>query len=321
MIDVIIEDRTQQTPIWIDVVSPTSEELKEISKIYSLQSHQIEDCMEPEHLPKYEKIGKTSFIIVRYFDETCSLESTSIQSMTRKLAVFIGDRFLVSIHRQQPNFLVPLLEEYKGKKDTVFLQQALFEVFASAVETYYKPLEAIELNIHAFEEAILKSQKSLTTWDVVFRTKCRLNVIKRLLWHTSDAIQKFVPYTEANLPAKQDLCERIDKLRFFADSLIEDLDSLLNIQMSLESHRSTEASQRTNDIMRTLTIFSAFFLPLNFIVGIYGMNFEFMPELKWKYGYATILLLLLSIAFGIFVWFWKSGWIRPMKHETKDFKT
>jgi magnesium transporter len=240
--------------------------------------------------------------------------------MTRKLAVFIGDRFLLSIHRQEPNFLTAILEKYRSNNDNVYLQMLLFEIFACAVETYYKPLEAIELTIHGFEEAILRSQKSPKSWEVVFRTKCRLNVIRRVLWHSSDAIQKFVPYTEANMPAKQDLSERIDKLRFFADSLIEDLDSLLNIQMSLESHRSTEASQRTNDIMRTLTIFSAFFLPLNFIVGVYGMNFENMPELKWRYGYALTWILLISVAFTILLWFWKSGWVRTKHDKNEDFK-
>lgn len=66
--------------------------------------------------------------------------------------------------------------------------------------------------------------------------------------------------------------------------------------------------------MKVLTVFSAFFLPLNFIVGVYGMNFDFMPELHWKYGYAGVWGLLLGTSLEIFVWFYRAGWVNS-KHD------
>lgn len=128
-------------------------------------------------------------------------------------------------------------------------------------------------------------------------------VIKRLLWHAHNTVQKFVPHTESNQPQRQNLTERIDSLQFFADSLMDDLTSLLNIQISLTQNR-------TNDVMKVLTVFSAFFLPINFIVGVYGMNFHHMPELDWKYGYLFVWGVILSTVSWIYFWFWRRGWLR-----------
>ena len=82
------------------------------------------------------------------------------------------------------------------------------------------------------------------------------------------------------------------------DKVFENVNNLLNLSMSF-------ASQRTNEVMKVLTLFSAFFLPLTFLVGIYGMNFEFMPELGKKWGYPAVLLLMVLITLVIYFWFKK----------------
>ena len=86
-----------------------------------------------------------------------------------------------------------------------------------------------------------------------------------------------------------------------ADELVDDINSLLNFHLSL-------LQNRTNDIIRTLTIITVFFIPLTFLVGLYGMNFKFMPELGWKWAYPGIWGLMLGISAGIFFWIRKKGW-------------
>jgi magnesium transporter len=104
-------------------------------------------------------------------------------------------------------------------------------------------------------------------------------------------------------PVYQDLKENAESYHFWADQLHEDLIALLGIHVTLASHR-------TNEVMRVLTVFSAFFLPLTFIVGIYGMNFEAMPELRSKYGYPAVLLIMLGVSTAIFIWFRRRVWLR-----------
>jgi len=92
------------------------------------------------------------------------------------------------------------------------------------------------------------------------------------------------------------------KLQNIYDTLFENMNQLVMIYFSI-------SSQRTNEIVRVLTVFSVFFMPLTFIVGIYGMNFEFMPELKMKLGYPGVMALMGLITLGIYVWFKKRGWL------------
>jgi magnesium transporter len=101
-----------------------------------------------------------------------------------------------------------------------------------------------------------------------------------------------------NKSALQDLKDRLLQLILKYDEVLENANNLLNSYHSVNS-------KKTNDTIKLLTVFSAFFLPLTFIVGIYGMNFENMPELTWKYGYFMALFMMLIISVFIFIWFRK----------------
>ena len=111
-------------------------------------------------------------------------------------------------------------------------------------------------------------------------------------------------------PLFQDLKDAIDSLFFYADELLESVNGLVNLHVSMSSQRTNEASHRSNEVMRVLTVFSIFFMPLNFIAGIYGMNFEHMPELKTSWGYPVVLLSMGFITAAIYLWARRKGWIR-----------
>lgn len=299
MIQNVLQESSPDEPRWVDVVDPSKTELDLLAQTYSLHATSVQDCLQPMHLPKHELLEDTTFLIIRSYDETCQAESDTVQAMTRKLAFFLGNHFLISIHRQDQLFLQNLRTKYQKKRPSnVYLQVILLEILMAAVETYHKPLEDMEERIQLYENAVLTDRGQAGIWEDIFRTKCRLMVIKRMLWHSLNTVQKFIPYSSANLPLYQDLKERIESLQFFADSLLDELNNLLNIQISL-------ASNRTNEVMRVLTVFSVFFMPLHFIVGLYGMNFEFMPEVHWRYGYFLAWGMILGVTSVIYVWFRK----------------
>ena len=97
--------------------------------------------------------------------------------------------------------------------------------------------------------------------------------------------------------------EEADRLQTWADELLESATHLMNLELNV-------ASQRTNEVMRVLTVFSAFFLPLTFIAGVYGMNFRRMPELEHRLGYPLVLSAMLLTVLGIWAWFRRKGWLR-----------
>jgi magnesium transporter len=101
----------------------------------------------------------------------------------------------------------------------------------------------------------------------------------------------------------RDVQENAESYHFYADELLDDANTLLSVELALASHR-------TSEVMRVLTVFSVFFLPLTFIVGVYGMNFEFMPELRHRWGYPAVLAGMAVVTLAIYRWFRHRGWLR-----------
>lgn len=302
MIDEIRTEGDPPVPLWLDVKDPAASELHDLGQRYRLHPALVEDCLDPLHLPKHEQNGDVTFLIVRAFDAAAPVGETSVQALTHEVAVFLGNRFLITAHRGDQRFLEPTLRKYRACQEPVYLLVVMLEVLMAAVETYNAPLEDAEAQVHAFEAAILTDDRDAAHWDKIFRTQARLTVIKRMLFHTLSAVQRFVPRSDRNLALCQDLRERIESLAYLADSLLEDLRNLLAVQLSL-------AANDTNDVMRTLAMYSVFFMPLSFIVGVYGMNFDEIPELHFQHGYLAVWLTMAAISLGLFRWFRKKRWL------------
>ncbi len=103
-------------------------------------------------------------------------------------------------------------------------------------------------------------------------------------------------------PALQDVKDQHLKIVTLYNQILEDVNNLMNLYMSF-------AAKKTNDVVKVLTIFSVFFMPLTFIVGIYGMNFKFMPELDSKWGYPVVILVMVIVTLMIYLWFKKKKWL------------
>jgi magnesium transporter len=295
--------------IWLDVVNPTREELANIARQYGLHSTSVEDSLDPEHLPKYERIGAVTFIIVRAFDEAATRECSTIQEMTRKVAVFYSTDFLLTIHRTDQPFLAALIEKYQSpppvgaERRRSFLPRVLIEIINGAIETYEKPLGEAENAIDKFEATVFGEQELSGLLQRIYTEKRRVTQMRRMLSHTLDVVQRLVPASEPTAPLFQDLRENAESMYAYAEDLVEDVNNLLSIQLALASHR-------TNEVVRVLTVFSVFFLPLTFIVGIYGMNFDFMPELRQHWGYPAVMGAMGLVTLVIYLWFRRRGWLR-----------
>ncbi|MGH7508054.1 MAG: magnesium transporter CorA family protein [Gemmatimonadales bacterium] len=295
---------------WLDVVQPTREELGAVARQYGLHSTSVEDSLDPEHLPKYERIGAITFTIVRAMDAAAARDSSTVQEMTRKVAIFYGADFLITIHRTEQPFLTRLIEKYRtatappgAERRKSFLPRLLIELINGAIDTYGKPLEEAEIAIDKFEATVFGDQELGGLLRRIYTEKRRATQMRRMLSHTLDAVQRLVPASEPTAPLYQDLRENAESMHSYAEELVEDVNNLLSIQLALASHR-------TNEVVRVLTVFSVFFLPLTFIVGVYGMNFEFMPELRERWGYPAVWLMMGAVTTAIYLWFRRRGWLR-----------
>ena len=306
-----IVSSTEPPFTWVDVVDPTRAELADVARRYNLHPTSVEDSLEPEHLPKYERIGSTTFIIVRAIDTDAPGHCSTLHELTRKVAIFYGTDFLITIHRTEQPFLTEIIEEYRStapppgveERRKGFLPRLLIYIVNGAIATYQKPLEDAEAAIDMFEATVFGEHEFAGLLRRIYLVKRRVTLMRRMLSHTLDAVKKLVPGSEPTAPLYQDLRENAESMHFYADELLEDVNNLLSIQLALASHR-------TNEVVRVLTVFSVFFLPLTFIVGIYGMNFQYMPELRERWGYPAVLAAMGFVTLVIFLWFRRRGWLR-----------
>jgi magnesium transporter len=289
---------------WIDVIAPTPEELQELATRHGLPATAVEDCLDPEHLPKYERFNDSAFLILRVHDPAAPRSAGTVQELTRKIALFMRPELALTVHRVDLPGIAAVRERFSGPAaeqcSAVALMSALVK---ETLNSYDKPLQQSEDEIDAFEEALFRPELATPPLERIHVLKRRVSLIKRMLWQTQGVIVRMTPSGERTQPVYQDLRENTESYHFWADQLQEDLNNLLGMHVTMASHR-------TNEVMRVLTVFSAFFLPLTFIVGVYGMNFVHMPELAKRWGYPAVLVLMALVCLVIFIWFRRRGWLR-----------
>ena len=290
---------------WIDVYDPALEELLELARRYGLHETSVEDCLDPEHLPKHERIGETTFLILRVFDQQSSERAANVQQLTRKIALFLRHDLAITIHRVDLPLMQDLRHRFAGQGPEAACTplELLSGLLRGALASYEKPLTGAEESVDQFEEGLFRAGAETPSLPRIHYLKRRVSLMKRMLWHTVGVTQRLTPTGERTQPVYQDLRENAESYHFWADELLEEVNNLLGIHVAMASHR-------TNEVMRVLTVFSAFFLPLTFIVGVYGMNFDWMPELRERWGYPAVLGLMTIVSLVIFIWFRRRGWLR-----------
>ncbi len=292
---------------WIDVSSPTAEELKGLSRDYGLHPTSIRDCLEPQHLPKFEKIGPRKFIILRYLDDKAlkKIENDTVVELTRKVALFLDEKTLITVHRKETPLMTKVRERWQAAADPAIesLFPIVLDLFRESIMSFDPALALSDSAFEGFEVRIFNNLSEDLIIEEMYFLKRRVAVYKRVLRQTLDVIPRLSDCPAALQPFIQDIREEAERLHGWADEETEEITTLLSTHISLASHR-------TNEIVRVLTIFSVFFMPLTFIVGIYGMNFRYMPELTWQAGYPAVMAVMALIAAALYFWFRKKGWLR-----------
>ena len=286
---------------WIDLEGPTEEELQEVAMHYGLHRASVTDSLQPEHLPKYEAIGDTVFMIVRTYDTAAHREADTIQELTNKIAIFFSEKYIITIHRHPVGLVQEVKEKHIDTNRVKTPADLLIKLIKAAFKTFEAPAYELAEELDYYEEKTFLNQRMPPLTKGLYHLKRKATVCRRVL-RLSEVILSNIQLGGFQSTEVQDLRDLYVHLGTQYEEVNDGTNHLINTYISL-------SSQKTNEVMRVLTIFSAFFLPLTFIVGIYGMNFEFMPELEKKYGYPAVLAAMGLVTICIYQWFRRKEWL------------
>lgn len=285
---------------WIDLLDPTREELQATAAEHGIHEAFITDSMQPEHLPKYEPLENSSFFILRYIIPAKKSVDT-IQGITNKIAIFQKDNLVVTIHKFEADLLIDLKTNLTDPglcRDSFHLLNRLIK---AVFQTFELPAVMLAEAIDKFEAKTFLKKNPPNLLKGLYHVKRKIEVCRRLLILSKDILER-IDSAEHRNPDTGDTRDLYIRMVTLYDSMSDNTNHLLTLYFSI-------SSQRTNEVIRVLTLFSVFFMPLTFIVGIYGMNFKWMPELDWRAGYPAVMVVMVMITLIIYLWFRRKGWL------------
>ena len=303
--------------IWVDMESPNEEDERVLLDVFKFHPLTVEDCRENRHYPKIEEFEDYIYFIVHGVRAETSPERFN----TIELDGFLGPNYVITYHHdmfRSINNVKQLLHTtpMACQRGPAFL---LHQILDQVVDFYSPVLDDFDDRIDRLEDDIFKlKQPNNEILSEIMDLKRSVLRLRRISVKQMDVLHRmsrgeFSLITEEMRPFYRDVHDHLVRVVDLAESY-RDL-----ISGSLEAYLSV-VSNRLNEIMKVLTIFSAIMLPLTFIAGVYGMNFENMPELHSRYGYYTVWAIMLLVAIGMLLFFRRRGWIGRSgeKEETPE---
>jgi len=284
---------------WVDFFAPTEAEVAHLSCYFHFHSLAIEDCLYELQRPKVDNYEDYRFFVLHRFDDTIK--------QADEVNLFQNNNFIVTFHNEPCPTIEQIREQYKqqparAEKGTNYL---LYLILYGIVDSYVPILSRIEDGLEKIESDYFV-QLDQTTINRIFQIRKELLTLRRSLDPMRDVLK-------AIMHPEEDKWKNSHKA-FFSDildsitRLLELTEVYRQIGMDLiESHVSIN-SQKANQVMVTLTVIATIFMPLTFIVGVYGMNFDNMPELRWHYGYYFSIIFMVVVAGAMLLWIKRKDW-------------
>ena len=294
--------------LWIDLQAPTIEEQRFILEdLFHFHPLAVEDAITETHLPKLDDYGGYLYMVVH----TIRLGDERMDIHTHELDLFLGSNYLITIH-DTPSAAIDQLwnasyHQEKGlARGPVLL---LYELLDKQLDGDIPLLEQFEERVEELGDLIFMHQPANENalLNEILTAKSSALRLHRVLIPQREVLEHLAHDDLSVIPADsrvyfQDLYDHILRLADLADSMRELVNGVMTIHLTLSSNR-------LNEIMKVLTIISTIFMPLTFVVGVYGMNFDFMPELRWRYGYFATWVVFIVIVAGMLAWFRHRRWI------------
>ncbi|RFU62714.1 magnesium and cobalt transport protein CorA [Peribacillus saganii] len=286
---------------WIDFDQPNKDEVKLLADPLNFHPLAIEDCLHFLQRPKLDYYDNHTFFVIQAINP--------LNFDKEEVDIFLGENFIVTFHHEESKEIDKVMERLSAafSIDNWDPTKIFHFLMDKIVDNYFPLVNSIEDHLIKIDENFEKKSMEILLNDL-FTTRRQLLTIRQVISPMRDLVYRMLNSTRLTNIERQkkyfaNIHDHLLKLSEMVEASREFTTDIRDSYISLNSHQ-------TNRVMRVLTVITTIFMPLTFIAGIYGMNFEYMPELTWKHGYFDALTLMFLIGAGMYIWFRKKGWFK-----------
>ena len=307
------------TVSWMDIQGLGSETvLKQVGEIFNLHPLLLEDVVNVPQRPKLEDYNNQLLVI----SQMVRLKEDESGFDTEQVSFVLGKRYLLSFQEEELQDCFEIVRDRirtsQGRVRKSGADYLTYLLLDTIIDGYFPVVEHYEDRIEALEDVII-SNPDRDTMQEIYDVRRELLALRRLIWPMRNVLHLLMRDHHGIVSDEVQI--------YFRDSY----DHVIQILEIIEAYRELAASlmdvymstmgNKLNEIMKFLTVISTIFIPLTFIVGVYGMNFENMPELKGEWSYFMVWLVMLGVAGGLIFYFWRKGWFKPIYSLKEEAKT
>jgi len=295
---------TKSSVTWIDIAGLHQVSLiEDIGKTFKIHPLVLEDIVHTSQRPKMEEFDDYIFLVLRmfYYQDKNIVEE--------QVSLIMGEDYVVTFQEKPGDIFDPIRERIRSGKFRITKQRSdylAYSLIDAIVDNYFVILENSGERVEFIEDELLLNPSSDILGEIHF-LKREMISLRRSVWPLRELINKLERSELAWIKKSTKIF-----IRDVYDHTIQVIDAIENYRDILSGMLDTylsSLSNRMNEVMKTLTMIATIFIPLTFIAGLYGMNFEYMPELKWHWGYLGVWLIMLVITVSMLFYFRKKKWL------------
>jgi len=304
--------REAHAVLWLDVTGLADIDLiQRLGEVFGLNPLALEDVVNVHQRPKAEEFSDHIFAVVRMVQANTGAD-------TEQMSLFFGADYVLSFQERPGDCLESVRERLRRDRGRLRQQgpdYLAYTLIDAVIDGYFPVLERYGEEIERLEDAVIATpdRRQVERLHVIKRD---LLLLRRAIWPMREMINVLIrdesPFVSSQTRLYlRDAYDHAIQLMDIVETYREIATGLLDVYLS-------SMSAKLNEVMKLLTIIATIFIPLTFLAGVWGMNFESMPELGWRFGYPAALGLMVVVAAGLARYFWRKGWLSDDKPPTKN---
>jgi magnesium transporter len=291
--------------VWLDVGSfGNGRVIARIGEILEIHPLAMADVVNVPQRPKAEVYGDRLLLVT----QMARIDAGAVD--IEQVSIVKGPGFVVTFGEHPGDVFEPVRERIRqgGRVRSMGPDYLMYALLDAVIDGYYPVVEAIGNVVESLEEEVL-GRPNRSTLRRIHAVRRSLVALHRMQWRQRDACGALLRDVDCPIsdPVRVYLRDAFDH----AFQTVDAIETQREMAASLMELYLSSASNRMNQAMRTLTVVATIFIPLTFVVGVYGMNFDYMPELRWRWGYPAVWLVMIAIGVALVAWFRRQGWIEP----------